>query len=127
MGDRTTCGANRDLGDGLMYLLLSSRQIYSARPWERPFAHPSFLTCFPNTSTLPKGSLILPPQGQISISVSLSSCPDLMSLFKASPMTELLLNPLCVIAQKSSLFAKGGPWYFILLEATDERVSSFMG
>lgn len=77
-----------------------SRQINSERPWERPLVHPSFLTRFPNTSSLPMGSLILPPRGQISLSVSLS-CPNSMSLFEASPVTELLLNPLCVIAQKS--------------------------
>lgn len=112
-------GANRGLGDGH---LPSSRQVHEVH-WNT-LEKGSLSIHFPNTSSLPLGSLVLPPQGQIGISVRSSSFPNLMSLFEVLSVTELAPpQPSLCHCTKKPLFAKGCPWYFILLRATDERVS----
>lgn len=134
MGDRTTCGHHRvQVQTGVWEMATCSAADSSSRcteiSWGRALCLSLISYVLPHTSSLPWGSLILPPWGQIGISVSSSSfSPNLMSLFEVSPLTELVVpEPSLCHCTKKSLFAKDGPWYFVLLGATDERISSFMG
>lgn len=131
MGGKTTCGHHgvQVQTQGFGRWPPAQQQ---AGPWdtlrypgEGPFVCPSFLICFPNTSSLPLGSLILPPRGQAGTSVRLSSFPNLMSLFEVSPVTELASPEpsLCHCTKKFPL-CQGRPMVFHL--AWGNRWESFL-
>lgn len=130
MGDRTTCGHHRvQVQTGVWEMATCSAADSSSRcteiSWGRALCLSLISYMLPHTSSLPLGSLILPPWGQIGISVSSSSSsPNLMSLFEVSPLTELVVPMFSMSLQKKIPLCQGRPLVFRL--ARGNRWENFL-